>query len=188
LIAFGPAIAEKFCERCSWVHTVWSMQKAFEEDSRTAVLMTNGYGYLFENIARMSVEHTLLEMAKLHDPACQQQRVNLSLEYIIEYGGWDSATTADLRRLFDKMREQFECIRYARNRAIAHNDLATILADAPLGAFPAGMDVDYFNDLESFATIVRDRVCGKFFEFTAHARSDVLMLLGALSRSVESDS
>jgi hypothetical protein len=184
MMAFTPAVVEKFCELCDWAHTVWSIQKGFETDSRIEALSHAGYGHLFHNLSNMSVEYTLLQMAKLHDPVCQQQRINLTLEFVVDYGSWDIATVTELRRLSLELKQLYDLIRVARHRIIAHNDLATILADAPLGGFPHGADIAYFRSLEQFATIARQSIAGAPFEFTGHAETDIFVLLNSLSESV----
>jgi hypothetical protein len=159
------------------------MHRAFEDDPRTATIGSAGHGHFLYNLSIVSQEYALLQMSKLHDPACQQKRVNLTIEYVIEYGGWDAETKRNLLRLASELGELYAHIQAARNRTIAHNDLATILDDTPLGAFPAGADDSYFAKLEEFASIVQQEVAGYALPFDHFAQTDVAMLLKALASS-----
>ena len=76
--------------------------------------------------------------------------------------------------LLERLRELPECLRPARDKIIAHNDLPTRLADIELGGFPEGMDEEYFNALAELATMVWHKWCAtdahplvknQFFEF-----------------------
>lgn len=178
--SLSPALAQKFYELCNWAHTVWSMYRTFQEDPRTAAAGNAGHGYFLHNLALMSQEYTLLQMAKLHDPACQQRRINLTIEYVIEYGGWDITTKAELIALSTALADLYARIQLARHRTIAHNDLATLLTDDVLGSFPAGLDDSYFSKLEQFVAIVQQQVTGVAVGFDHFGRTDVEVLLKAL--------
>ena len=177
-------VGEKFCELCDWTHTVWSIQRTFQDDPRTADIAAAGHGYLFHHLSTICSEYTLLQMSKLHDPAKQQGRFNLTLHYVLEFGAWDPSTEAQLRGVLTELEDLNQRIRGARNRMLAHNDLATILADTPLGDFPTGLDDKYFERLQTFASIVHERTTGLPFQFAPFARTDVFVLLDALSESV----
>jgi hypothetical protein len=77
-------------------------------------------------------------MAKLHDPAVMSGRVNLSLAYILDYGGWDVATAGRLRALRNQLDDLDRQIRPARNRILSHNDLVTLLDDLGARRVPEG--------------------------------------------------
>jgi len=159
------------------------MHRAFDRDPRTSDLAASDHRYFLHNLSMMSVEYTLLQMAKLHDPAIQQHRPNLSLAFVIDFGEWDAETLEELKRLHSRLEGLYHRIRPARHRVIAHNDMATLLEGGTIGEMPAGSDEEYFGDLQAFASIVSERLLGIPFEFTVHAETDVLVLLKTLSSS-----
>lgn len=161
------------------------MHRAFEDDPRTGQLAEGDYAYFLQNFSIISQEYTLLQLAKLHDPAVSLGRINLTLDYVLTYGTWergDLATLQELKRLLDELHVQ---IRPARNRLISHNDLESIAKNDPIGAFPAGLDVEYFARLEEFAQIVHERIVGAPFDFSHHAHTDVLVVLKRLCADAE---
>jgi len=104
----------------------------------------------------MTQQHVLHQIAKLHDPAVQSGNINLSIAYVIEFGGWDTSTLSDLTSLKGKLDSLANALKPARNKMTAHNDLATILAGMPLGAFPLGADVEYFQHLQELVDVVAE--------------------------------
>ena len=143
MAALSPEIAIKFHDLCNWAHATWRMHRAFSDDPRTADAAKAGHAYFLTHLSVVSQEYTLLQMAKLHDPASQQGRISLTIEYVLEYGGWDAETKDALQALSANLRDLYTRIRPARNRVIAHNDLSAILDGASLGSFPTGLDDSY---------------------------------------------
>lgn len=181
MATLSESIVRRFCEVCDWAHSVWSMHHTFDEDPRTPLLMRGDLGPFLHTYSIVSMEYTLLQLAKLHDAASQGSRQNLSLDYILYEGGWDPITHARLKALSTELNELYSRIRAARHRIIAHNDLRTLLSDQDLGHFPAGLDVAYFEALEQFAAAVYSKVTGESYQFAEHAHTDVLVLLRVLA-------
>jgi hypothetical protein len=136
----------------------------------------------FARLSIVSQEHLLHEICKLHDPAVQQNQVNLGIDYIVRFGGWDDATKLQLSELQAKLRELADKLRQVRNKVLSHNDLETILEGETLGRFPDGEDIEYFKNLQNFANIVHRAVIGDDFVFNKCASDEAAALLSLLKR------
>ncbi|HYA42453.1 MAG TPA: hypothetical protein VEF34_14190, partial [Syntrophobacteraceae bacterium] len=55
----------------------------------------------------------------------------------------------------------------------AHNDLETIMSDSPLGAFPKGVDDQYFQALQDLANAVHSKWLDGPYPFNDLAKADV---------------
>ena len=141
------------------------------------------HGYFFDRLAHLSQEYVLLQIAKLHDPAIQDKRANLSLAYILENGDWDPAVSAHLSALKTTLdRVGSDALRIARTRALCHNDLETALSGRAIGKFPNGADKSYFQALRAFAAEVHERVVGGPYAFNDHfPGNDISSLVEALN-------
>ncbi len=136
-------------------------------------------------LARLSIvahEYCLLQIAKLHDPAIQGGKSNLTLRYIIEYGGWDQGTVEKLKMLCVELEAFAQEIRDARNQILSHNDLIAIIAGTPLGAFEQDKDVRYFDCLQEFVDLVHDETIGGPYPFNDLAKDDAVVLAGMLTK------
>ena len=137
-----------------------------------------------DSLNRLSIitqEYSLHQLAKLHDPAVQGKGINLGIDYVIEFGAWDDPTLTVLRRLKTDLETLADLIRPARNKALAHNDLATLLAIKGVGAFPADADVKYFRALQEFVDVVHKGVVGGPYPFAEFARRDAQELMVTLT-------
>jgi hypothetical protein len=69
-------------------------------------------------------------------------------------------------------------LRPARNKFTAHNNLQTILQQPVLGALGTTEDVEYFEKLEEFTSVVR----GERFLFVSFVPNDVAFFMTAFNR------
>lgn len=118
-------------------------------------------------------DNWLHQLAKLHDPAVQGGHTNLSVEYMIEYGQWNSEVKSKLIGLQTKMLTLATPIKDARNKILSHNDLTVLLADTELGGFSPGEDEKYFETLRKFASLLSEEVMGESFEYENLVRNDI---------------
>jgi hypothetical protein len=179
--ALSPLVVEEFCKLCDWAFQVWlTHRELFDENPNAAQLQASRGA---EALARLSVitqEYALHQIAKLHDSAVVAGQITLGIDYIIKYGGWDSTTEANLSVLAQRLNQFASSLRSARNKALSHNDLATIAAGQTLGSFPPGEDVKYFENLQEFANLVHGKVIGGPFPFDDLAKNDVVALLSII--------
>lgn len=150
---FSRILLDRLWEQCNWAHEVWTLRRALIDRNRRKKALENGPHSAFISAAGMALhDYALLQIAKLHDSATVAGRVCLTLDYIVEYGGWDESTERRLRSLKTRLDAFQAKIRPARNRLISHSDLATILNGQALGGFDAGDDQKYFKTLSLFVS------------------------------------
>ena len=176
------ALLDRLFLQLDWVHEVWMLRHTlFDGNRRKRTLDRGPHTDFLKTLNSILSEYVLLQIGKLHDPAVSFGRITLSLEYVVEYGGWDLATRRKLERHKKRLDQLNVSIRPARNRIIAHNDLATSLADAPLGGFKAGADRAYFKTLWTFISTAYVGATGEqCASFSTFSRTDALQVIEAL--------
>lgn len=183
--AFNRTLVDKLFEVCNWTHEVWVLHRAlFDDNNQLQELGTGHHVYFLSKLSIVLHEYALQQLAKLHDPAVVAGRINLSIAYVVEYGGWDVATADRLRALKSQLDSLDAQIRPARNRILAHNDLATLLSDETLGGFPPDADIAYFKSLHEFVSLVYEKVTGgASADFSTFTRTDAQEVIRALLAS-----
>lgn len=179
--ALTPPIAVEFCKLCNWVYECWATHRSiFDDNPEIESMMKAKCGDLLGRLSIITQEYSLHQMAKLHDPALQQASVNLTVEYVLIYGGWNDATTSRLQALSQRLHKLERAIRPARHKLLAHNDLTTILDERPSGAFQKDADIEYFDALQEFVNIVHDNMVGGPYPFNTIATNDAVILTSVL--------
>lgn len=179
---FTLALLDKFFHVCNEAHEVWILRRTLIDDNPQRDDLGDGHhARLMGSLSRILHEYILLQLGKLHDPAVDRGRKNLSIAYIVEYGGWNDATTERLRALARQLDSLDEQIRPARNRILAHNDLETMEKGEPLGKFPPGADTRYFKTLHDLVCVVYENMTGgPCADFSSLSRTDAHLLNQAL--------
>jgi hypothetical protein len=150
----GKVISE-FSRLCGWAHATWSFYQGICNHPQRSMLARTSFWELLGNICQ---EHYMLQIVKLHDPAVQSGRINLTLDYIITYGNWDPETRSNLEGLKSELDGLLlKPLKPARNKIISHNDLETILAGDPIGQFDGDEDKEYFEKLQKFIDLVHNK-------------------------------
>jgi len=134
-------------------------------------------GSFLERLSKITQEYALLQVVKLHDPAVQKNSINLTLEYVITYGGWDAETLSRLKELYTKLESLAKKIRPARHKLLSHNDLESILSSAVLGSFQEGADNEYYKALQEFVNIIHIDTYGRPYPFDETVKKDVQSIL-----------
>lgn len=183
--SLSPTVLDKLWNTCIWAHEVWVLRRALIDENRHKRKLARGHHVEFLRITgEVLHDYVLLQIAKLHDHAVVSGRICLTIEYIMEYGGWDPAAYRQLQELRERLDVLDKKIRSARNRIISHNDLAAILADEPLGAFDAGADKRYFRTLQRFVKLVYLKATGEpCADFSVFPRGDATAALNAFLAS-----
>jgi hypothetical protein len=176
----NSVIAEEFCKHVQWAYELWQTATTLLSLGAVEATRNSQNKYFFYRLHVMVEEGFLLEIAKFHDRAIQNDRTNLTLEYILEYGEWDDSTRKTLKDLRDKLDGFNALLRPARNRIFAHKDLQTILEERTLGGFPTGADSDYFENLKAFAFTVQKSVTGKLWAWSEDGKIDAEIFLDDL--------
>ena len=172
---------EEFCKLCSWAYEVWlNHRELFDTNPRAAELQASWAGDELVRLNIISQEYSLLQIAKLHDPAVVSGKITLGIDYVVTYGAWTSNTRSKLEVLRDKLNAFGAQLRDVRNRSLSHNDLAALASGAILGAFNPGEDEEYFQALQEFANLVHEEVVGGPSPFNDLAKNDVAAFLATL--------
>lgn len=172
--AHSKEVANKFCALCDWLFQSYQIRKyLIDENPDLDILKEARYEHFFQRLSIILQENWLHQLAKLHDPSVQNGHINLSIEYMIDYGHWDAETQRLLTDLRDRMAILAKPIKDARNKLLSHNDLKIILQDAQLGSFERGQDDDYFCCLRQFASLVSEATVGEPFLYDDLVRNDV---------------
>jgi len=160
-----------------------SLEKSIEiftEQARSAVVSRNVFIRLFENgsgipdgekamhetapyffhwLNTALIDYTLLQAAKLLDPATTERdgliRKNVTCDSIILIHP-DSETQDRLKAL--GLIDFWPYITEVRNRLIAHSDEESFAAQQPLGAFPTKVGQKFYTNLQEFVNILHDGI------------------------------
>lgn len=175
-------VAIKFCVLCNWVYETWVTHKFLFDENKTPKNNIGKSAYFTSRLSIITQEYSLLQIAKLHDPAIQRNSFNLTVDYMVRFGEWGERT-GEIKRIHDKLLGLWQRLKPARNKALAHNDLETLIGDAALGSFPEGADEEYFAALQALVNEVHEKWIGGPYPFNDLAQADVLEFLALLERA-----
>jgi len=171
-------IVEEFCKLCDWAHETWlNHLELFDNNPREIELLKSFAGYELERLRIISHEYALLQIIKLHDNAVMNGHDTLGIKYILAHGGWSDPIRSRLEELANELDYFAKQLRNVRNKRLSHNDLATIVEGATLGAFDEGADKIYFKALQEFVNTVHELVIGGTWPFNNFAKGDVATFL-----------
>jgi hypothetical protein len=172
------AEVEAFRNFCQLTYDRWVTRRVIFEHADVEAFTYHKCADVLRLLNDITIEHTLLQMAKLHDPAEQLGRKNLTFDYIITYGGWDTQTTSVLATLRGRLDVLLaKSLKPARNRVLCHNDLETLIKEPPLGNFDPGTDCEYFEVLQEFLSTVYEKSSKGNYEFGDIAKRDAEVFL-----------
>jgi hypothetical protein len=181
MTAHSNIVVDKFCALCQWAYESWrTHRELFNDNHNSAKLKISRAGKALGRISIITQENFLLQIVKLHDPATQQGQINLGLDYMIKFGGWDGTIKTKPQSLQSQLNELATKIRPARNKILTHNDLETILNESTLGAFEAEADTKYFKTLEDFVNVVCENSTGESWHYFTDVEPETQMLVSAL--------
>jgi hypothetical protein len=163
--ALSEAVVERFADLCHGAHRSWATWRAlsdgvhFSGDFSKGMSRAAATGYSM--VCAACLEHAVMQIAKLHDPVSVQGNITLGVEFVARYGGWDQGVRDRLDVLLKDLRALVEPLRTnLRNKLLAHNDLASVLAGGEVVVFERGKDERYFELLWDFLNIVYGEVKG----------------------------
>jgi len=174
-------IAMKFCDLCNWTFESWVTHKLLFDDNKSPETNIGKAPYFTSRLSIITQEYCLQQIAKLHDPPVQGNSMNLTVDYIVRFGDW-SEHAADIKGIHNKLLSLWERLKLARNKALAHNDLETLMADTVFGSFEEGADEEYFDALQTLVNEVHEKWVGGPSPFNNLASADVREFLALLER------
>lgn len=175
-------IAIKFCGLCNWVYETWVTHKFLFDENKTSENNIKKCAAFTSRLSIITQEYSLQQIAKLHDPAIQGNSLNLTVDYMVRFGEWGERRD-DIERIHAKLLDLWSRLKPARNKALAHNDLETLMADTALGSFPEGADNEYFDALQALVNEVHEKWVGGPYPFNDLAQADVKEFLALLERA-----
>lgn len=174
--------ALKFCELCNWAYECWITHKRLFDGNGNTDKTIGKAKYFTSRLAIITQEYTLLQICKLHDAAIQKGSLNITIDHIVRFGGWGS-DAGRIQKLVLQLSELFERLKSARNKALAHNDLETLMSSSVLGEFPVGLDDQYFSVLQELANEVHAKWLDGPYPFNDLAGADVDEFLSVLEKA-----
>ena len=157
----------KFCNHFARLKARHHTFKVLFDDVRVRSLMENTAREFFLELNILMQEHLLLECMKLMDPAesrvKKEYRENFTIYNLYETINWSSETKKTLRDLLEEIKPFQAYLKPARNMMLAHDDKEMVIADARLGAFPAGEDDKFMRILEKVCNLIHSECFGTIF-------------------------
>jgi hypothetical protein len=176
--ALPADVVVEFCALCNRAHELWlNHLELFDNNPRSEEIVKSLAKDEWMRLSIISQEYSLLQLIKLHDKAVMNGKCTLGIDYVLTYGGWSDPVREQLESLEEAMTGFAGNLRGLRNKILSHYDLATILANAPLGEFANGDDSKYFKDLQAFVDIVHDQVVGGPYPFCHNVKGDIAYFL-----------
>jgi hypothetical protein len=180
-----PEIARRFAQHCDWAEQCWHLRKyLFDDNPRMKDLFEPRHAHFFRRLSIALQEYWLHEVAKLHDPPKQAGRINLTIDYVFEFGTWDPSVKATLAGLKERLARLAQAVKVARNRLLSHNDLEITMSGESLGTFEDGDDVAYFEALREFANVVHTNIVGTPYLFDGLTKNDVEAFMADFGKKV----
>lgn len=178
----SPNVAKQFCELCNWAYECWVTHKRlFDENKRTETTIAR-VKYFTARLSVITQEYALLQICKLHDPAIQRDAVNITIDYIVRFGDWGQDADR-INSYVQHLTSLFEKLKTARNKVLAHNDLEAFMQSTTQGAFPAGLDDEYFAALQELVNAVHEKWLDGIYPFNDLAGADVEEFLHVLEKA-----
>ena len=154
--AVSKETALEFCKLCNWAYECWSTHKQLFDSNRNRENTLGKARYFTSRLSIITQEYSLQQICKLHDPAIQQDKVNLTIDYICRFGDWAESST-NILTIQKNLSSLATKLNAARNKLLAHNDLETIMKNETLGEFPLGADEQYFKELQNLVNLVHEK-------------------------------
>lgn len=174
-------IAQKFCDACNWSYECWVTHKTLFDNNDKKKETIEKERSFFHRLHSITLEYSVLQICKLHEPSRISKNDNLTIAYMVECGEWESDQKNRLKELQTELVELYNYIKIARDKVVAHLDLETIRTNMPVGSFAKEMDVQYFTTLQEFVTIVAKKwLNGSFELFNDLAEADAEDILDVL--------
>ncbi|MCY4306121.1 MAG: hypothetical protein OXC62_15300 [Aestuariivita sp.] len=174
-----------FCDLCEWAYQYWAMYYALfhampdrlkQHNVSLREFLKTPEGACFNRLNKAIQDYCILEIAKLHDKNTR----SLTVHHIQKKQFWNTEDRQEINNLISELEKFYELLKNARNKILAHNDLATYRDNLVLGNFSDGKDEVYFENLAELCTIVWRKVpnkgaCQRSFTFTKSGPANNLL-------------
>ncbi|MFC1592793.1 hypothetical protein ACFL4C_02135 [Candidatus Omnitrophota bacterium] len=133
-------IAKSFSNVCISAYECWKMHKImceYEIDDKSDV---------WGRFGTISHHYLILQIAKINDPEKHGKDYNYSLAYFVACVN-KASYTGSYNIFLEDNKEFIEANNKARVKVVAHCDLKVFQSADVVGAFPVGLDENYFSSL-----------------------------------------
>lgn len=187
-MALDPYLLREFGARCQIAFDLCVLHKEmFDRNTQDGHMKNEPFYSIFGCINNATLEHSLLQIVKLHDPISSKVRgnikSNLGIAYVLEQGEWTQEVYDELASYRNDMNKLYQCIKNARDWAFCHNDVASILAKETLGAFEKDADEPYFEAMEKFLRLAYKQLLHEEFSFQRYLKEDIALFISHFNRS-----
>ena len=159
--------AQAFCDLCQWVYECWitlshlfeSLPERLQEERNVSFdeFAETAYGRCLGRLNEISQQYSILQIAKLHDPARQRGNENLSIEFFVKQEFWSEEERSTIEAIALELDGLYTKIEDARNKILAHNDRSVFAKGLPLGSFPNSKDENYFLTLAQLCSMIWEK-------------------------------
>ena len=181
---------KEFCGHVVSIKIATHTFKILFEDKSTIKLMQRTAGRFFHDLNGILIGHALLEYIKILEPAVSgiSGQENFSVDNLFETINWGPEAIDELTEIRERLVAFGKYIKPARNKLLAHYDKKTVLAKSPVGAFPAGEELKFINDLERLCDVMHKECFGQIFgQIVVSGPGDVLDLKKTLRKALTFD-
>ena len=181
-------IVKAFCQECMWAWVVYEQYlKLYEQGEVRLNLLDKIASSFFSDLNTIMKGYLLIQICKLTDPAYTLGKPNLTTNYLVEHLPWPPAVKDELLKTSLKLDSFRKYLVDARNKILSHNDLTTTVEGHAHGAFPAGEEKEFWDNLQNFINTAHGYYFGGIFPINAFTQYDADDLIAALNKSIDYD-
>jgi hypothetical protein len=178
---------DQFCELVHQLKVEHYVGEKLLGDEQTRSLMEKTAKAFFEVVTKTLIDHFLLEVAKLSDPATSGhgKDENFTIDNMLSTVDWPPDVSSELARLNDAVHQFRDYIKPARNKLLAHYDKRTVLSGKTLGVFPSGEDRKVLDVLEQMCNLMhKASIGGTYGQMVCSRPGDVSGLQKAMEEAL----
>ena len=156
-----------FCDLCQYIFSIWVTYSNLLENIPESLEKERGInlnefletppGRCMRILNSTTLEHLILQIAKLHDPVITGKNENLCIDLFVSHLDWSNEEKTGIKKIREGLFRFYEFNIEVRNKILAHNDRGIFRTNASLGSFPRGEDEKYFSLLAEFCTLIWNR-------------------------------
>ncbi len=175
-----------FWSLCNKAYEFWCFQKALETNERKDDLLVDPWlRPALTTINDALIDHTLLQIAKLHDPPTSRTRNgivrdNLSIAFIASKS-WPEPFQQQINEIKSGLDHSAAHLTDARRWLLAHNDRETLRKNLTLGECDPSTYEIYFEYLQRFVNVLDSATGGAgvrpFVQISGHDMAGLISTL-----------
>ena len=181
---------ERFCGLVHQLKVEHHTGEKLLSDEQTRSLMEKTARAFFEVVTNTLIDHFLLEVAKLSDPATSGhgEDENFTIDNMLSTVDWPPDVSSELGRLNVGVHQFRDYIKRARNKLLAHYDKGTVLSGKTLGDFPPGEERRVLDVLEQMCNLMhKASIGGTYGQMLCSGQGDVSYLQEAMRKALAFD-